>query len=154
MRGSILRPLRRRRPPSLERLGGSNSLKEAPRRPAFLPERTNPLGNGRLGEGSTTMSRAVTMIRRLTADSARRSTPQRLPVERPRQSLDCTALGEPDHGEEAGHDAEQRLAIAFDGKVPVHAGAIELTWNIVNVRISELQCEIEATPTPSPLHKG
>ena len=40
-----------------------------------LREMTRPAGKGRLGRGSTTMSRAATMINRRTADSAGRNMP-------------------------------------------------------------------------------
>ena len=94
-RGSTLAPLRRRRRtwPKSARLSGSNKLKQGllglRSRPSLsalpllwpLPwnvpflERRTPFGIWRLGRGSTLMLRAMTMINRLTADSADRNSP-------------------------------------------------------------------------------
>ncbi|MGE3829705.1 MAG: hypothetical protein AB7F76_01810 [Parvibaculaceae bacterium] len=53
------------------------------------------------------------------------------PVDRPRQSLDRTTFSKANHGEEDGHNAQQRLAIAFDGQDPVHLNILERIENIV-----------------------
>ena len=62
------------------------------------------------------MSRAMTMINRRTADSAGRNMREHEPIERPRQSLDHTAFGEPDQGEQPHNEPQQLFAIAFDGR--------------------------------------
>jgi hypothetical protein len=54
------------------------------------------------------------------------------PVDRPRQPLDRITFSKADHGEQRGNDAQQRLAIAFDGQGPVHGSALEQIENIVN----------------------
>ena len=69
------------------------------------------------------MSRAATMINRLTADSAVRNMPKHEPIERLRQPLDRTTFGESNLGEQPHYDSQQRHPVAFDGKIPVHPSA-------------------------------
>ena len=74
------------------------------------------------------------------------------PVDRPRQSLNRTALGEPDHGEQRRDDVQQWFAMAFDGKVPVHVNAIEQTRNNVKWTIETPLISWLIAGTPPKLH--
>ena len=68
-----------RAPAALTDIGALSGVEQFKGRAAaaglLLPERRSPAGNGRLVRGSTTMSRAATMINRRTADSADRNMP-------------------------------------------------------------------------------
>ena len=77
---------------------------------------------GRSGEGSTTMSRAAAMIKRLSRRLRRPQNPLHLAVDRPRHALDHAVPGEPDLREQLQNDGDKPCATAFDGRIPVHHG--------------------------------
>ena len=66
-------------------------------------------------------------------------------MEQLRNPLDRRILGQPDLGEQLHDVAQQRQAMAFDGKIPVHPCALKNDGTL-SIRKMEMFCPLRPSP--------